>query len=121
VCGPSLTHGSKVDQAEGLAVGVDHWHTVRAVPRGASRHRGSLHWPLDGGHDVQRPVDLAVARPRQTMPLVVTGGCIEGAVPFQEAKCARVGNRVMSPTSTSSLAAPEGPMPCRSISVLPSR
>jgi hypothetical protein len=27
-----------------------------------------------------------------------------GAVPFQEAKCARLGNRVMSPTSTNSLA-----------------
>ena len=42
-----------------------------------------------------------------------------GAVPFQEAKCARSGKRVMSPTSTSSLAAPEGPMPGRSISVVP--
>jgi hypothetical protein len=31
----------------------------------------------------------------------------------------RVGNRVMSPTSTSSRAAPEGPMPCRSMSVVP--
>ncbi len=34
-----------------------------------------------------------------------------GAVPFQEAKWLRSGNRAMSPTSTSSLAAPEGPMP----------
>jgi hypothetical protein len=42
-----------------------------------------------------------------------------GAVPFQEAKCALLGNRVMSPTSTSRRAAPEGPMPCRSISVVP--
>jgi hypothetical protein len=31
-----------------------------------------------------------------------------GAVPFQDAKCALFGNRVMSPTSTSSRAAPEG-------------
>ena len=31
-----------------------------------------------------------------------------GAVPFQEAKWARLGKRVMSPTSTSSRAAPEG-------------
>ena len=37
-----------------------------------------------------------------------------GAVPFQDAKWSRVGKRVMSATSTSSRAAPEGPMPCRS-------
>ena len=37
-----------------------------------------------------------------------------GAVPFQEAKWALFGKRVMSPTSTSSRAAPEGPMPGRS-------
>jgi len=42
-----------------------------------------------------------------------------GAVPFQDAKCALFGKRVMSPTSTSSRAAPEGPMPCRSIRVVP--
>lgn len=42
-----------------------------------------------------------------------------GAVPFQEAKWALSGKRVMSPTSTSSLAAPEGPMPCSWVSVLP--
>ena len=34
-----------------------------------------------------------------------------GAVPFQDAKWPRVGNLVMSPTSTSSRAAPLGPMP----------
>jgi hypothetical protein len=32
-----------------------------------------------------------------------------GAVPFQDAKRALSGNRVMSPTSTSNRAAPEGP------------
>lgn len=42
-----------------------------------------------------------------------------GAVPFQEAKWARSGNRAMSPTSTNSRAAPEGPMPCRFIRVVP--
>jgi hypothetical protein len=42
-----------------------------------------------------------------------------GAVPFQDAKCARVGERVMSPTSTNSLAAPEGPMPGKSTKVVP--
>jgi hypothetical protein len=40
-------------------------------------------------------------------------------VPFQDAKCARVGNRVMSPVSISSRAAPEGPIPCRLVSVVP--
>src|SRR5437870_4829243 len=34
-----------------------------------------------------------------------------GAVPFQDAKWALVGKRVMSATSTSSRAAPDGPMP----------
>ena len=42
-----------------------------------------------------------------------------GAVPFQDAKWALFGNRVMSPTSTSSRAAPEGPMPFRSSSPVP--
>ena len=42
-----------------------------------------------------------------------------GAVPLHEAKCALLGNRVMSMTSTSSRAAPEGPMPCKVVSVLP--
>jgi hypothetical protein len=34
-----------------------------------------------------------------------------GAVPFQEANRSRLANRWMSPTSASSRAAPEGPMP----------
>jgi len=38
-----------------------------------------------------------------------------GAVPFQEANRSRLANRRMSPTSASSRAAPEGPMPRRSI------
>jgi hypothetical protein len=42
-----------------------------------------------------------------------------GAVPFQDAKCALLGKRVMSPTSTSRRAAPEGPMPLRSRSPVP--
>lgn len=42
-----------------------------------------------------------------------------GAVPFQEAKRSRSGNRVVSPISTKSRDAPEGPMPCRSIKVVP--
>ena len=36
-----------------------------------------------------------------------------GAVPFQDAKCALEGKRVMSPASISSRAAPEGPMPLK--------
>jgi hypothetical protein len=42
-----------------------------------------------------------------------------GAVPFQEAKWARSGKRVMSATSTSSRAAPDGPILGRSINVVP--
>ena len=37
-----------------------------------------------------------------------------GAVPFQEAKCPAVRNRLMSPMSPSSRAAPDGPIPLRS-------
>jgi len=42
-----------------------------------------------------------------------------GAVPVQDAKWPRSGNRVMSPTSTSRRAAPEGPIPWRSSSPVP--
>ena len=42
-----------------------------------------------------------------------------GAVPVQDAKWPVAVDRVMSPTSTSSLAAPEGPVPCRSSSLVP--
>ena len=38
---------------------------------------------------------------------------------FQEAKWAMFGNRVMLPTSTSSRAAPDGPMPGRSSRLVP--
>ena len=41
-----------------------------------------------------------------------------GAVPFQDAKWALSGNLVTSATSTSSRAAPEGPIPCRVVSVV---
>ena len=42
-----------------------------------------------------------------------------GAVPFQEAKWARLVNRPMSPMSPSRRAAPDGPMPCRCCRRLP--
>ena len=42
-----------------------------------------------------------------------------GAVPFQDANRSRSAKRWMSPTSASSRAAPDGPMPCRSSSVEP--
>ena len=42
-----------------------------------------------------------------------------GAVPFQEAKWPRSAKRAMSPTSPSSRAAPEGPMPLRCCRLLP--
>ena len=66
---------------------------------------------LDDGHDVQHPVDPPVPGPGQPMALLSPEEASIGAVPFQEAKCAWVGNRAMSPTSPSSRAAPEGPMP----------
>ncbi len=40
-----------------------------------------------------------------------------GAVPFQDAKCALVGNRVMSTAPASSRAAPDGPIPSRPVSL----
>ena len=42
-----------------------------------------------------------------------------GAVPFGEAKWALLGNLVTSPASTSSRAAPDGPIACRSVKVVP--
>ena len=53
------------------------------------------------------------------MPDVVAGRGVDGcgAVPGREV--AAVGEPVMSPTSTSSRAAPEGPMPCRSSRLVP--
>jgi hypothetical protein len=42
-----------------------------------------------------------------------------GAVPFQAAECPRLANRVMSPMSPMSRAAPDGPMPCGAWTWLP--
>lgn len=42
-----------------------------------------------------------------------------GAVPVQEVNYARSAKRVMSPTSTSCSAAPDGSMPCSFVSVVP--
>ncbi len=42
---------------------------------------------------------------------LVAGGRVECAVRFHDAKWPFVGNRVMSPTSINSRAAPDGPMP----------
>jgi len=74
---------------------------------------------LDAGHDVQHPVDLPVAAAGEAVPDLVTGGGVDGggAVPGREVVA--VGNRVMSPTSTSGRAAPEGPMPGRSSRLVP--
>src|ERR1700757_2916643 len=73
---------------------------------------------LGHGHDVQHPVDLAVARPGQPVADLVAGGGVDrrGAVPGREV--ALVGNLVTSATSTGSRAAPEGPIPCRAVSVV---
>jgi len=74
---------------------------------------------LDGGHDVHDSVDLAVALAGEPVPDWSPEEASRGAVPFQEAKWALFGKRVMSPTSTRRRAAPEGPMPCRSIRLVP--
>jgi hypothetical protein len=42
-----------------------------------------------------------------------------GAGPFQDAKCALLGNRATSPMSARMRAALTGPMPCRSIKLDP--
>jgi len=46
---------------------------------------------------------------------VLAAGGIDGAVPVQEAKWARLRNRAMSPTSARIRAAPAGPMPWMSL------
>jgi hypothetical protein len=71
------------------------------------------------GHDVQHPVDLPVAGPREPVADLIAGGGIDGRSAIREAKCARVGNLAASPTSASSRAAPDGPIPCRSVNVVP--
>ncbi len=73
---------------------------------------------LDDGHDVQHPVDLAVAGPGQAVADLVAGGGAgrRGAVPGGEVGLP--GNLVTSATPASSRAAPEGPIPVRSVSVV---
>ena len=67
---------------------------------------------------MQDAVDLPVPGAGQAVADAVAGGGV-GAVPFQEAKCPRSGNLVISATSTSSRAAPDGPIPSGLISVVP--
>ncbi len=74
---------------------------------------------LDDGHDVQHPVDPPAAGRDSRWRFCSPEEASMGAVPFQDAKCPRVGNRDTSPMSPSSRAAPEGPIPCSSSSVLP--
>ncbi len=73
---------------------------------------------LDHGHDVQDPVDARFPARDRRWRSCSPEDASSGAVPFQEAKCPSVANRLMSVTSPSSLAAPEGPMPLRSRKVL---
>jgi hypothetical protein len=68
---------------------------------------------------VQDPVNLPVPARDSLCRTWSPEEASMGAVPFQEAKCALFGNRVMSPTSTRSRAAPVGPMPCRSSRLVP--
>jgi hypothetical protein len=74
---------------------------------------------LDDRHDVQHPVDTPVPDPGEPVAALITGGRFKRAVPFQDAKCAAVRNRRMSPISPINRAAPDGPIPCRSVNVLP--
>jgi hypothetical protein len=74
---------------------------------------------LDDGHDVQCPIDAPVPGPGEPVTFLVTGGGVQGAVPFQEANLSRSAKRWMSPTSTSNRAAPEGPIPVSSMRVEP--
>ncbi|OLT36728.1 hypothetical protein BJF82_14350 [Kytococcus sp. CUA-901] len=74
---------------------------------------------LYDGHDVQHPVDLPVPLRESRWWVWSPEEASTGAVPVQDAKWLRSGKRVMSTTSTSSRAAPEGPMPCRSIRPVP--
>jgi hypothetical protein len=71
------------------------------------------------GHDVQRAVDAPVAGAGQTVSLLVAGGGVQGAVPFQDADRSRLAKRWMSPSSASRRAASAGPMPCKSSRVGP--
>jgi hypothetical protein len=57
---------------------------------------------LHGRHDVQHLVDLPVPASGHSMADVVTGGCVDRVLPFQDANCALLGMLVMSTTSTSS-------------------
>jgi hypothetical protein len=74
---------------------------------------------LDGGRDVQRPVDVPVPCSGQLVLDPVAGGRVERAVAFHEAKWPLLGKRVRWATSISSRAAPDGPMSCRSSSKVP--
>jgi hypothetical protein len=68
---------------------------------------------------VQRAVDLPVAGAREPVADLIAGGRVDGRGAVPRGELPRVGNQVMSPTSTSSRAAPDGPMPCRLIRVVP--
>jgi len=74
--------------------------------------------PLNSGHHVQNPIDLPVTRPGQPVPDLVTGGRVDGGGATPRSEVRAVGE-LGDVTSTSSRAAPLGPMPCRSISVVP--
>src|SRR4029450_10575863 len=74
---------------------------------------------LDDGHDVQRWVDPSVAGAGESMPGLLSGGGVQRGGAVRDANLSRSANRWMSPTSTSSRAAPEGPIPVRSIRVDP--
>ena len=76
---------------------------------------------LDDGHDVQRRLMRRFPARESRCRCWSPEEASRGAVPFQDANWSRSAKRWMSPTSTSSRAAPEGPIPVSVIRVEPRR
>jgi hypothetical protein len=66
---------------------------------------------LHDGGDVQQVVQSPVPGAGQPVSDLVSAGGVQGAVPVQDAKWLRSGNRATSPTSARIPAAPAGPTP----------
>ena len=74
---------------------------------------------LDPAMMCSKPVDLAVPAAGESVAHVVPRGGVDGGGAGPGREVALVREAVKSPTSTSSLAAPEGPMPCKVVGVVP--
>ena len=93
-----------------------------ARPPVTRRLRSRASWPIAGRGSLA-PARGSAGSPRAGQRAGAGAGLRrrhpKGAVPFQEANRSRSVNRRMSSTSASSRAAPQGPIPVRSISVDP--